>query len=134
MEVYFDEEAEPQAVEVRDVAAELDPPAPLTPADQRVQDAADLLRTLLIWLADSRDLSSVGRRTLCLIWLLRPRSLQGISSLDDLANRYGGTKQSYSKFSKEVLALGRGLFQSPTTISSDHRKAEATAHRRNHEQ
>lgn len=96
--------------------------------------AAGVLKKLLLWLiqADAdrpRQLSSIARRTIALAFATCPDEIPW-QSLQQCADEFGATKQSFGKYSREILELAHGNFQRPSMRSVEHRKKRAEISRR----
>ncbi len=97
--------------------------------------AAGVLKRLLLWQiqADAdrpRHLSSIARRTIALAFAICPDQIPW-QSLQECADEFGSTKQSFGKYSKEILELANGNFQrSGMFRGPEHRAARAATSRR----
>lgn len=97
--------------------------------------AAGVLKRLLLWQiqADTdrpRILSSIARRTIALAFAICPDQIPW-QSLQQCADEFGATKQSFGKYSKEILELANGNFQrSGMFRGPEHRAARALVSKR----
>jgi hypothetical protein len=97
--------------------------------------AAGVLKKLILWTiqADAnrpRHLSSIARRTIALAFAICPDQIPW-QSLQACADEFGATKQSFGKYSKEILELANGNFQrSGMFRGPEHRAARAEVSRR----
>jgi hypothetical protein len=97
--------------------------------------AAGVLKRLLLWQIQSdadrpRHLSSIARRTIALAFAICPDQIPW-QSLQECADEFHATKQSFGKYSKEILQLANGNFQrSGMFRGTAHRQARAETSRR----
>lgn len=97
--------------------------------------AAGVLKRLLLWQiqADTdrpRILSSIARRTIALAFAICPDQIPW-QSLQQCADEFGATKQSFGKYSREILELANGNFQrSGMFRSAEHRARRAEVSKR----
>lgn len=97
--------------------------------------AASVLKRLLLWQIQSdadrpRHLSSIARRTIALAFAICPDQIPW-QSLQQCADEFHATKQSFGKYSKEILELANGNFQrSGMFRGPEHRAARAELSRR----
>ena len=95
---------------------------------QRYEIAANLLGSVCAWLAKSTSAASAGRRAICLSYVLRPDLFDAGCDVRSIAKAYGGTAQSYSKYSKEILHLSHGVFVKGNCLSESQRRVYSTPH------
>ena len=97
--------------------------------------AAGVLKRLLLWQIQSdadrpRHLSSIARRAIALAFAVCPDQIPW-QSLQECADEFHATKQSFGKYSKEILELANGNFQrSGMFRGPEHRAARAELSRR----
>ena len=97
--------------------------------------AAGVLKRLLLWQiqADAdrpRHLSSIARRTIALAFAICPDQIPW-QALQQCADEFHATKQSFGKYSKEILDLANGNFQrSGMFRSAEHRARRAEVSKR----
>jgi hypothetical protein len=89
--------------------------------DQDFHNAADLLRVICVWLADSQSVHSAGLRALAMSWVLRPRAFKK-NSVRKLAKTFGVTRQSIVKYASELHRLSHGIFTGPTMRKPSNRR------------
>ena len=97
--------------------------------------AAGVLKKLILWTSQAdahrpRHLSSIARRVICLSFAVCPDQIPW-QSLQECADEFHATKQSFGKYSKEILELANGNFQrSGMFRSGEHRARRAETSRR----
>ncbi len=79
------------------------------------EQAGGVIKQLVLWACQAgsgrpRHASSIGRRVIALGFALAPGEI-GWSSMEQAARELRCTKQSISKYSREILALAHGRYQ-----------------------
>ena len=95
------------------------------------EQAGATLKRLVLWAcqADSnnrRHISSIGRRTIALGFAIAPGEV-GWQSMEAAAKELGCTKQSFSKYTREILELANGRFQRSCTFRGPKARAARSA-------